>query len=88
MARALIRSAQDSIEGETMTLRLVVTFFGDGVPGGSDSSECTAVITTSMTKAAARSAIRTAITQEAQRLGYPFGANAVVVTVSELLAGV
>lgn len=77
MARAIIRDATDTIEGDTLRLDLTVTYFGGDVPGGSDTSLCTAVLTASMSEQGAIEAQRDAIVAEAQRLGYSLAPTAI-----------
>lgn len=90
MARALIRNQTNTISAETLHLTLLVTYYGGGMPAGrpTDDSQVFVAVNGGMTKASARAAIRVAIKAEADRLGYPFPDNAVILTVEELLASV
>lgn len=88
MARALIRNYQDQIDGANLSLALTVTYYGSDVPNGSDTSLCTVSITPSMTETQVKSAIRTAVINEAKRLDYPFATNGAITYLGALLAGV
>jgi hypothetical protein len=87
MARALIRQANNTIVGENLHLSLMVTYFGNGVPGGRDESLCLAVLNFGMTEAEAVTVQQDAILAEAQRLGYPLNRNSIT-SIYKLLAKV
>lgn len=87
MARALIRHIADEIEGEGITFRLVVLYYGGGVPNGKDSSVCAVTATAGMSRAQIKAAIRSAIVNEAAALGYPFGSNGIITFREELFQG-
>lgn len=86
MARALIGNRQhEFVSGEGLIVTFDVTFFGQGVPGGADSTVCRATVTGGMSKAQARQTVRDAISAEAAALGYPYSGVAMVL--DELFVG-
>lgn len=87
MARAIIRTVTDTIVGEELHLAITVTYFGNGVPGGQDTSLATVALNFGMTETQAVAAQQDAILAEAVRLGYPLNRSSIT-SLTKLVAKV
>lgn len=84
MARALISGINHSIEGDAISLRWNVLFYGRDM-NPPDMTECAVTLPDTATKTQARTAIRNAIAAEASRLGYTYAGTATLL--EELFTG-
>lgn len=82
--RALCSDIVYQVSGDGIDLSWTVLFYGSPLTRP-DSTNCAASLSGTTTKAQARTAIRTAIQAEADRLGYAWNGNAI--TPEELFAG-
>lgn len=62
-------------------IRLYMTYYGQGVPGGQDSSEARITLNPGDTANAIRTKMSNAVTGESARLGYPLVAGDVLLPV-------